>query len=392
MQAIDEIYTENDNTYVNISFVNSLNNPDKTIVLNYNATKTAPVLDDASQYYATVVKFDIPLSALPVAIFPIVPNQSNPNLSTIQIGIRYGGMNYLENVIYVSQTDLPAPSQVGSLRQVITPYYFLYSYDQMIEMINTALSAAYTAAGLANTTTIQGIAPYFIYNPVTSLFSLIVNNSFNTIPGTGPQVIFNYPLFQYLDKFDGSVVPPLIGANTLYSYNVYGLVNESFAYNYYGITPPTFATPPFSVMNPIPQPYFYKITQNSVAVASWNPIRKLLFLSSTMPIKYEIIPASNTATAVNNNNNGVLSSLNVITDFTPQIEYPADSSSVAYYAASGYGGYRLADMTTNQPLYKIDIKVVWQDIEGNIYDVIIDEYSQANIKLGFIRKSLYKHF
>jgi hypothetical protein len=107
-----------------------------------------------------------------------------------------------------------------------------------------------------------------------------------------------------------------------------------------------------------------------------------------MPLKYEIAPGSNNT----NNSNGVINSLNVITDFTPQIEYPSDSSSVAYYAAQGYAGYRLVDITTNQPLYKIDIRVVWQDLANNIYDIIISPYSQANIKLAFVRKSLYKHF
>jgi hypothetical protein len=363
--------------------------------LNYNVTKTAPVLDDASQYYATVVKFDIPLDALPRTICPIIPNQSNPNLTPLQIGISYGGTNHLQSVIYVPQNMITAiPSQVGSLTQVITPYYFMYSFDQMIEMINTALGNAWAASGLADPTTIIGQAPYFVYNSVTSLFSLIVNNSFNSSDSsTRPQVICNYALFQFLDKFDVEALSPL-SINTIFGFVVYGIVNESFAYNYYGITPPVAATPPFSGINPITEPYFYKITQDSVSVSSWNPIRKILFLSTNMPVNYEVSPGSNIYSTLNpssGNNNGVFSSLNVLTDFTPQIEYPGDSSSVAYFAASGYGGYRLVDMVTNSPLYNINIKVVWQDIANNIYDVIINPYSQANIKLGFIRKSLYKH-
>jgi hypothetical protein len=391
MQYIDEYYIENDNTYVNISFVNSASNGGKTIELNYNATKTSQVLDDCSKYYATIVKFDIPLNSLPLVIAEIIPMQSNPNLMPMQIGIRNGGVNYLQNVIYVSQANnLPAPDQSTSPVQVITPYYFMYSYDQLITMINTALSVAFVAAGL-NTpgTGIANIVPYFRYDSVTGLFSLIVNNSFNS--PTGPQVIMNYFGFKYLDKFDMAVVPPFTPTNRIYSFVVNGLVNDSFAYNYYGITPPATIAPPFTASAPpvfpvIPQPYFYRITQNSVSVSTWNPVRKILFLT-TMPIKFEVVPGSNNTS----NANGVYSSLNVLTDFTPQIQNPADSSSVAYYAPGGYGNYRLTDMTTNQSLYKVDIRVVWQDVSNNIYNVTIDEFSQANIKIGFIRKSLYKH-
>lgn len=393
MQAIDEIYTENDNTYVNISFTKIAGNTDRTIALNYNVTKTAPVLDDASKYYATVVKFDIPLSQLPTCICPIVPNQANSNLTPIQVGIRYLGVNYLESVIYVPQNLNPAPSQLGSTTQIVTPYYFMYSYDQMITMINTALRAAFIAAGLnAPGTGIANIAPYFVFEPETGLFSLIVNNSFNA--PAGPQVIFNFALFQFLDNFDiTQITAPVIGTNAIYAFVVFGLVNESFAYNYYGITPPATIAPPFPASAPptfpvIPQPYFYKITQDSISVSTWNPVRKILFLTTALPITYEVTPAgTNTSNA-----NGVYNSLNVLTDFTPQITDSKDSSSVAYFAASGYGGYRLADMVTNQPLYKIDVRVVWQDLANNIYDMVIDEFSQANIKLGFIRKSLYKHF
>lgn len=389
MQIVDEFYTENDNTYVNISFTNAAGSTEKTIQLDYNVTKTAPVLDDASQYYATVVRFSIPLNALPLCVCPIISLQSNPNLTPLRVGIRYGGVSYFEPVIYVSQNDLPAPDQSMSTNQVVTPYYFMYSYEQMLTMINTALSAAYAFVGLANDTTISGIAPYFIYDAVTGLFSLIVNNSFNS--PTGPEVIINYPVFQYLDKFNMSVIPPISGNTTTYSYVVYGMVNESFAYNYYGITPPANATPPFSSPSNEPtQPYFYKITQSCVSVSSWNPIRRILFLTTNMPCHYEVVSGS-TKTGNYNSNSSVFSSLNVLTDFIPQITDPKDSSSVAYYAPSGYGGYRLVDMTTNSPLYKIDVKVVWQDIANNIFPVLIDEYSQAEIKLGFIRKSLYKH-
>jgi hypothetical protein len=383
MQLVDEYYTENDNKYVNITFTKSGKNDDSSIPLEYNVTKTSPVVDNASEYYITVVKFNIPLQSIPILIFPAVPNQGNPNLSPIIIGIR-NGVDFLQNVIYIPQTSFPVPVQSGP-KQVITPYYFVYSYTHMIEMINIALQAAFINAGLNNLGTgISNIAPYFVYDAESGLFSLIVNNSFNS--PTGPQIVFNYRLFQFLDNFDTIDDFP----NGLFILKIYGVVNESMAYDYYGITPPATVAPPFTPSAPpvfpvIPQPYFYKITQDSVNVSEWNPI-KILFLTTGLPITFEIIPATSSL-----NNDGVFSSLNIITEFTPQIEKPGDARSIAYYTAPGYGGVRLTDMTTNTPLYKIDVKIFWQDTSNNIYPVVIPSFSQANIKLGFIRKTLYKN-
>lgn len=365
MHIVDEFYTENDNKYVNISFTKN-NNNDATIPLEYNVTKTVPVLENASEYYATVVKFDIPLQSIPITIMPIIPNQANSNLSPLRIGIQdAAGTNFLQNVIYVPQNNFDVPSQLGSLEQVITPYYFIYSYQHMIEMINTALATAFTLSGVA------GTAPYFIYTPTTSLFSLIVSSTFNTSPG--PRVIFNYPVYQFLDCFNVTGITPGYDINSLYYYNVFGMVNESFGYAPFGNAP-------------VSPPAFFKITQDCENTAGWNPIKKILFLTTALPITFEIVPANNAT----QDNSGVYSSLNVITDFTPQIQRPSDSKSVAYFAAQGYGGVRLTDMVTNMPLYKIDIKIFWQDFANNLYPMIIPAFSQANVKLGFIRKSLYK--
>ncbi|HMG14873.1 MAG TPA: phage minor capsid protein, partial [Saprospiraceae bacterium] len=240
MQIVDEFYTENDNKYVNISFTNSLSNTNQSIPLEYNVTKTSAILDNASEYYVTVEKFDIPLQSLPLCIMPIIANQADPNLSPILIGIRNGGVDTLRNVVYVSQNSFSPPSQLGSLSQVITPYYFIYSYVHMVQMINTALAAAFVASGVA------GTAPYFIYTASTGLFSLIVPASFNV--AIGPQIVFNFRLFQFFDCFD-TIDDFYSIPGGLFVFKVFGLVNESFGYAQFGVAP----------TNP---PAFYKITQD----------------------------------------------------------------------------------------------------------------------------------
>jgi hypothetical protein len=367
----DEIYKENDNIYVNISFYPTIqNNLQSSIIpLNYTVNKTIPILDNCSEYYATIVKFDMPLQSIPVTIFPVIPNQSNPNLSPIIVGILNSGTQYLQNVIYTSPWEItifPPPIQ-NQPTQVVTPYYYVFSYDLMIKMINNALAIAYTNSGLG------GTAPYFIYDASTQLISLIVSSLFNS--AIGPQVIVSNRIFQYIDQIATTLLEVTPTFNNLYTYNVYGLVNESYGYAQYAIAP----------MNP---PAFYKITQGATTVMNWNPLRKILFLTNLIPIHYEQTPSTNIILE----NSGVSNSIPLMIDFTPNVEKAQDNRSIAYYNPGGYGSYRLVDMTTNTPLYKIDVKVYWQDINNNIIPFIIPSYQQANIKLGFIRKSLYKHF
>src|ERR1700688_2993581 len=109
MQIIDEYYTENDNTYVSISFANRSGVDEQ--ILQYNVTKTAPILNNASEYYATVVRFDLCLTSIPITIFPVQPGQGDPNLSTLQVGIKNGATTSYQFLEYVPQNLTAVPVQ-----------------------------------------------------------------------------------------------------------------------------------------------------------------------------------------------------------------------------------------------------------------------------------------
>src|SRR5580693_4413640 len=157
----------NDNIYLNVVF-----NSNGSILTPavYNITKTIPVADKPSDYYCSVIRFDIPLNAIPLFIMPIVANQSNANLTPMTIGISVGGTNFSQNVIYVSnELNQVAPVQ-NMPSQVITPYYYVFSFQNLIDSFNTALSLAFTAASAPGS--VPG--PYLSFNPVTQLISLVV--------------------------------------------------------------------------------------------------------------------------------------------------------------------------------------------------------------------------
>jgi len=361
-------YKDGDNIYLNITFQpNYMSNT--PYLLEYNVTKDTPILEKMSDYYISVIRFDIPLGEIPTTIMPIIPNQPNPNLSPLIIGVSYNNINYPQNVIYVSQDIISIISPIQNKpTQVVTKYYYIYSYYWMIELINTALLLSYNSSTLPLLFP-GSTPPYFTYEPSTQLISLIVPKFFVklTAPALSiPKININYSLFQYLESFtwESNV---LNLAKFEYSLSTTYLKDIN-GYALFGTLP----------SNP---PEYYKITQSELIIQYWNPITKILLTSDTIPILKEFVQASNLS--------GLSPNIPIISDFTPIITRSGDGRSTAYYLPSAE--YRKIDMLSDLPLNKISIKVYWEDIYGNINQLAIGSFLQANLKIAFLHKSMYKN-
>jgi hypothetical protein len=374
------VQKEPDNIYVNI-FIDHSGKTTEPEIAEYNVTKTSPILGKASDFYCSVVRFDIPLNALPLFIMTVIPNQSNPNLTPFITGIRYNGVNKSQNLIYTPLTFSPPPVQNQPI-QIITDYYFVYFYSTMLEMVNTALNLAYIAQGFDTIFGATVIPPYFFYDSNVQLIKLVIPSFFTkvTAPLTSiPTIYFNALLYEYFESFPVdtlSFVDPdgrdyeliLTNAKNIQAY-------EKFKTIY----------PPYSGTAPALQyidPSYYVIAQEYNTTIYWISLRKLLLTTNTIPIVNEYV--SN----YNGNNGSNNPSLPILTDFVPGIEFGSQSRSIAYYVPQSQ--YRLIDLLDDGPLNRIDIKVYWEDKSGNIFPLYISYFQEINIKLGFFKKSLYK--
>jgi hypothetical protein len=330
----------------------------------YKVTKTAPFLDNPSAYYCSVVRFVVPLQLIPLFIMPIIPNTyvnpgspGNSDLSTLIFGMIYLGNRTSQRVIYNADNILNAPIQ-NQPTQVVTPYYYVYTYSHMIQMINLQLGSIWISSGLkAAFPTLN--PPSFIYDPVTQLISLIVPFIFVTGVAT---LYMNAASLQFLEGFH-------------LSFQGYNRPNgEDFVF-----IPED--NPNFYYPNPgIPStPQYYKYTQDYNTLYYWTSLRKLIFSSQNIPITNEVVPA--------NNDTGTYSSFPIITDFVIGTEQAGQSRSLAVYNPQGQ--YRLISLSGNSPISAIDIKIFWQDQQGNLYPLFIPQNQQASIKIGFFKKSLY---
>jgi|HubBroStandDraft_3_1064219.scaffolds.fasta_scaffold43183_2 hypothetical protein len=351
-----------DNIYVNVTFDSSGPNKDAegNVAAEYAVTKTLPILTKCDDYYCSIVRFAIPLDTVPLFFMPIVPNQPNVDLTPFIIGITTGGVDFPQNIIYVSENGEPIPFPPIPT-QIISPYYFVFEYQNFITAINTALGLAFIASGLV------GNIPYFYLNTTTHEINLVVDVSNFAPTDTVPvspipvaTIFMNQELESYLLAFEAKFV----GLNPSGRNYVFNLVRFGF----------DTTIPPFT-----PGALQKQFSQEYSVLNLWSSLRKILITTNSIPIISEYTPT---------NNSGVSSTLPILTDFIPQIELPGQSRSIAHYTPTSQ--YRLVDLKSSEQLNTIDLKIYWEDTFNNIFPLFISEFQQASVKLAFVKKSLYK--
>lgn len=362
-----------DNVYVNINFPSpildysgapSVTTGNEFIPMEYDITRNSDILSKPSEYYCSIIRFDIPLNSIPELICPIVPNQINPNLSTHIVGISYLTGNYPTQLIYTPQNNELPPTQ-NQKYQVVTPYYYMYSFNDLINMINVGLAQSYTNSGIQSLFPSVD-PPYLFFDPVTQLLNLVVNEIFTSNPPISPLtavpvIYINSSLISFLDSFQFKYNNPTPQPN-----------GKDYIFDLTS----TFNLVPFGNV-----PNYYVFTGAYSVMQYWSASRKLVFTSSSIPIQKEYIP-SLTSSAEEN----VL--WPIITDFTLNLNDAGDNRSIAYYNPTSQ--YRLVDLQSTAPLRKINIKVYWQDIFGNYIPMSVNAGQYSSLKIAFLRKSLYK--
>lgn len=359
----------NDNIYLNVSinhqgagYSTGFNSTsEQPILAVYDVTKDTPVVENPGNYYLSVIKFDLPLSLVPLLVCKVIPNQGNPNLCQMSVGIKYLGVNYPVNLIYTPNNNLSPPIQ-SDIRQIITPYYYIYSYENLIRMFNVALLSAWTTSGLAAANpTLK--APFLYLDDGTGFIVLVVSSVF-TAAGAPPLIFMNESSHNYLSAFEVKS----FGYNQPDGYDYQFVLNGSLPpapeteYTIGGVT-------------------YYKYSQDFPTLQNWAILRKILISSNGIPTKNEYIPSRGNSNA----NNG---SMPVISSFTPIINAIGDNNSICYYVPQSQ--WKLVDMTPGPPLQRIDIQIQWEDANNNLYPLYIPLYQQANIDIAFLNKKLYK--
>ncbi len=295
--------------------------------------------------------------------------------------IQYIPNSSVANGIIQQPTDFSITHPVPT--QLEVPYYFVYSYEQFIHLINDAILYSYNL--LINLVAMAPQSPqYFEYDPVTQLIGLYSVEQY----GANSAVDVALNMNVYLQTF-------------FTSYNMYHLDNaDPFGMDYqvivYGTGTNDIKSADFKF------PSYYMDSKNAPFVADdgfkttgeynsqyyWNSFRSIVFQTTLLPINPEVIPNNSTIVSSSTISQSATQYKSILTDFEISANQSGDERSYAQFFPQG--PLRKIDLLNNKPIAKIDIQVYWTDIDGNFYPLYLPVNNAWDIKLGLRRKKLVR--
>lgn len=348
---------DDQHVYVNIDIDSATGaaSTENTTLATANVSKSIPIIMQSSHYHLIVDRFEIDGRMLPLYIF-------NP-LETHTVRLRYLGIDYDVNLIHVNNQGL-APSDIG--------FYYYYTYQDMVDVINTALASAYAL--------IPGnpaVAPFMTWESTSQRFRIYGAADFYNLAVVNPiEIMFNVPIYKLFPA---------------YSYNNNGdgfyrlNMNDNFNNIFTATLAPGGAVPPYGappLPAAAPSNYIFLEDQFSV-VDKWNPIDSIIFVSNKISLKETFASISNV-----NQNNTNAGTLAILTDFKLDAINSGDPRKSLIYNPSIY---RKLDLYSSSPINTIDISVYFTDKETNQLNPIrVFEGDKISIKLLFEKKEIYK--
>jgi len=369
-----------------------VNTNDKELQLVFNQSRAQPYLINPSKYFLSVQRFTIESPNLPMFICQPIVGQSNVNKSIYSITIQRqsDGATQTKNVIWeTDDKSVPIPSGTVTNSWQKDRYYYCYSYQHFVDLINNTFSE------FSSGSFITGTPLYMYYDNITHLFTVggdvtLYRTSLQggyLGSGSGYKVFFNielYNLFSSLKSIYNGEKAPVVGAD-------YQLIMDTgtnktytdtqrFIINYY-LNPrynTTGGTNTTDVIN----------TQEYSTLPLWTPIKNIVFRTSLLNVVPDVIGTPIVYEQGNLNiNNGKSNNdiLNIMIDHTVPMIIGTEYRPYIYFEP--IGEFRLVELYGNQPINSMDIAVFWKDSFGNLIPFILDIGASATIKLLFRKKS-----
>ena len=328
---------EADHLYFNITIKpDELNKGQAT----FSQNRVEPILQNPSLYDVAVIRFTVPAENIPIFIW-----QDNK----FEIVLTYKGVNYKSVLQYVENID---PSTFTDFPPSV------WNYNDFIQSINLAFEDAYQQLKTAEPLAPFTRAPRMVYEPTDRLNSIYVEPTYSSDITTADkiEVWLNLPLgdlfrgFQNFGGVQGLEDDPAKIWRIIFRANI---TNEK-------------------TINGV---QYLVATEEFSGLFRWSTLKALLF-ETDMPV---ISESQGTQKNVFRQ---------ILTDFEPAEEF-ADTSSIQYFPR---GAVRFYEMTSTYPLTRVNVKVSWEDKNGNVYPVFLSGDDTLTMKLYFKRKGVMIDF
>lgn len=358
--------------YYNVTMSCYPNNPENyspnEAYAKYNVALDETIIDHPEDYCITVSRMSLPGNSIPILLVPVKQYQlnsttvinTNPALTNYMISFRNGGGVYTRDYVVWSPEN-QAPTPVYNNGWPISSYWYCYSYQYMINLINQRIAILWSASGFG------GQSPWFKYDATTQLISLIIPYTMITSNIT---MYVNYGLWNLLQNFNYSSVPVpntfLDEFQGLFQFNTFNVNYNDIAY------PPVAQSATITTL-----PAYLEYKQELPALSYWNSFRNIL-VSLQGPIVQEYLQVGQ-----QNLNSGNTNSIPILLDFLPT---DGNNRDILQYTPTSL--YKLVDMLGKQPLDKINIQLFYLDTNNNLIPLLINVGQVVQLKLMFVRNDV----
>ena len=353
--------------------------------LNFQDIRSTPVLSSPELYELSVVRFNLQTAnSLPIWI-PMIQLDSpyeNPNLTTYSLTMTYtingeinsSGQVFVEYIPTNLNQKLPS---IKSLEDTHIPYYYVYSFNTIVTMLNNCLNEAFQR--LSNATGFNGInlptqnRPYFEWDNNAQKFILSADViGFDNKIENHISIHCNTALYTLISSFQAFYNGYDVFDSQNYTFN---LSKDPRGLNTYRINST------YSVI---------QLFQEYSTGALFTPISSIVFSTSLIPVlpsntaKPSVVDGDGSLISTGNNNN--ISSM--ITDFEVQENSGYGFSGVLSYTPTAE--YRMIDLnnSSSEKLNNIDITVYWKDQYSNLHPLYLQPGCKCDLKILFRKKKL----
>lgn len=361
-------------------------------IATYTDNRSIPILTNPSEYYGSVVRMSLACDSLPLRIIPIsddAPTNINKTIYTITMDYT----TYTSNTVYLSwesEGNYTIPSSIPNNNFNSDPYYYLYTINHFISLVNNTFISAYNLLNTNSGFTLPtSTIPYLIYDPKTKLCKLIVDDSYDENSANPIKIYFNSYLYNIFYSFESYQQNDSTGTNKK-NYLLRIRNNGDNIYDQTGANPKLYyfykSIPPTPINKII-----YIIEQEVNSLWYLNQLLNIIITSKSIGVYSEYTPSTITfgSTGILAQDNGSNSNTdNVITDFEPLSVIDQTNTIRTRIEYNPTAQYRYFVINNSQPLYNIDFQLYWIDFFGFKRPIYLSAYNCASLKIQFIKKSL----
>jgi len=353
--------------------------------LIFNETRSLPYIGNPSKHFMSVVSFQIDSQSLPVFICEPVGGSTNINDTLYFFSIVDNTDAVLKHIrVQWTPEDLSAPFPPSPVPDNYTtyPYYFCYTYEYFLDLLNEQIRLA--CVGLGGSPE----APFFTYENDSVVLRAAHAHWETDLKGqtTGAnkyRLFFNTELYYFFSSLPSIKQKEPFLTTTKYNMNFQLLfVQSPSGLNVEVIHKDLTTVPPSS-------PYRVIVSKAEFEpFAFWNPIDSIVFTTNYLNVVPELISANSPYGLSGGQNVSNANQFYILFDYmTPYSKGYDYQPNIIYEPIAEY---RLSDLYGREEVCQLKINVYWKDKWGVMHIFTLESGGSASMKLLFRKKVFYE--